>query len=132
MKELGVLETELVGHLIKGQFLVHHVLLQEVDDLVLYMATDGHTSFFLDEIAEVAGREEHLLCEIGDEGQTLALSLSTAEVRLQVVLETGHDVSVHLVARDECLRVLIDEILVFFLDISLRYRSRCNNLTKFM
>ena len=73
---LGILETKLISHLIEGQFLVHHVLLREVDDFVLDITLGGHTRFFLDEVAEVAGREENLLCEIGYGGQALALCLA--------------------------------------------------------
>ena len=98
---LGVLETELVGHLIEGELLIQHVLLREVDDLVLDVSLRREARFLFNEVTEVAGREEHFLCEIGDGGQTLALCLATAEVGLQVVLEAGHDVAVHLVARDE-------------------------------
>ena len=133
---LWILEAELVGHLIDGQFLVHHILFREVDDLVLDVSLRREARFLFNEVTKVAGREDHLLCEIGDGGQTLALGLATAEVRLQVVLETGHDVAVHLVARDklavivahavvqeqadgigdEPLRVLIDGVLQLLLD----------------
>ena len=133
---LGVLETEFVGHLIDGQFTIHDVLLREVDDLVLDVALSREARFLLDEIAKVAGREENLLGEVGDAGQALALGLAAAEVRLQVVLEAGYDVAVHLVARDELavvvahavvqeqadgigdepLRVLIDGVLQLLLD----------------
>ena len=80
---LWILEAELVGHLIDGQLFVHHILLREVDDLVLDVSLRRHARFFLDEVTEVAGREEHLLCEISDGGQPLTLGLATAEVRLQ-------------------------------------------------
>lgn len=52
---LWVLETELVGHLIDGQLLVHHVLFGEVDDLVLDIALRRETCFLLDEVTEIAG-----------------------------------------------------------------------------
>ena len=58
---LGVLEAELVCNLIESQFLVQHVLLREVDDLVLDVALCRHARFFFDEITEVAGREEQFL-----------------------------------------------------------------------
>ena len=53
---LWVLEAELEGHLIDGQLLVHHVLLREVNDLVLYIALGCESRFFLDEFTEVAWR----------------------------------------------------------------------------
>ena len=47
---LWILEAELVGHLIDGQFLVHHILFREVDDLVLDVALRRETRLFLDEV----------------------------------------------------------------------------------
>ena len=108
---LRILEAEFVGHLIDGQLVVHHILLREVDDLVLDVALSRETRFFPDEVAEVAGREEDLLCEIGDGGQPLALCLATAELGLQVVLEASHGVAVHLRTSDELAVVVAHAVI---------------------
>ena len=108
---LGILEAELVGHLVDSQLLVCHVLLREVDDLVLDVALSRESCLFLDEVAEITWREKNLLCEVGYRGQPLALGLATAEIRLQIVLETGHNVAVRLVAGDE-LAVVIAHAVV--------------------
>ena len=49
------LEAELVGHLIEGQFLVQHVLLREIDDLVLDIALGGEARLLLDEVTTCPG-----------------------------------------------------------------------------
>lgn len=91
---LGVLEAQFVGYLTDRLVRAGYHLFGEVDDFVLYVFLGRLTRLFLDEVAEVVGREADLVGKIADGGQAVFLRQMVQKVAVQQVFKLVEDVLV--------------------------------------
>ena len=98
---LRVFEAELIGYLADRQAGLDEQLLGAFDDGILDVALGGSTAFLANQVAEVVGRQTGLVGKVSYGGQTVPFWMATHEVFAQLLMESGEDVAVHLVARDE-------------------------------
>lgn len=85
---LGILKTELVGHLRDALAGVEEHLLAESKDMLLDVGLCRQPRLLADEVAKVAGRQAGLVGEIGHRGQSVVHGLALFEVGLDVLLES--------------------------------------------
>ena len=98
---LRVFEAELIGYLADRQAGLDEQLLRTFDDGILNVALGSGAAFLANQVAEVVGRQTGLVGKVGHGGQAVPFWMATHEVFAQLLMESGEDVAVHLVARDE-------------------------------
>ena len=108
---LRIFEAELVGDFADGQTGLNEQLLGTFDDSILNVALGGGAALFADQVAEVIGRQAGFIGEIGYRGQAVLFWMTVFEILLQMLMERGDDVAVHLVACDE-LAVVVTHAVV--------------------
>lgn len=98
---MRVFEAELVGDFADGQTGLNEQLLGTLDDGILNVALGGGAALLADQVAEIIGRQAGFIGKVGYRGQTVLFWMTVLEVLAQLLVESGEDVAVHLVARDE-------------------------------
>ena len=92
---LRVLEAQFVGYLGDGLVCAGNQLFGGVDEVVPDVLLGGLAGLFLEQVAEVVGREAHFVGKVFHGGQAFRLRQSALEVGVEQSLKLAQDVSVY-------------------------------------
>ena len=98
---LRVLESQLIGYLTDAFPAVGNLFLGQVYNGVLDVLLRRLAGLFLHQVAEVVGREEHLVGEILHRRQSVPLGLVAVEIVVEQSLEACQHIAVRILSCDE-------------------------------
>ena len=98
---LWILKAEIVGYLIDGICWDKQLFFGYINYFALYPFQSGLPCFFLNQVAEVVGRQAELAGTVSHGGQPLMQGVVACEVVVEQGLKAGQDVPIDVLSRDE-------------------------------